>query len=114
MTARTSTRAPTASDISSDIELAKSENRGKWTKKSEKTVRPLSNIEFRDAAVTETRDLDENAILDLGAQIENAAITVEHASTRAGIPQFFIRTGCGAPRLRTMSDSLAVKQGELQ
>jgi uncharacterized protein YuzE len=45
-------------------------------------------IEFRDVPVTETRDLDENTILDLDAQGEIAAITVEHASKRAGIPQF--------------------------
>lgn len=45
-------------------------------------------IEFRDVPVSETRDLDENTILDLDAQGEILAITVEHASKRAGIPQF--------------------------
>jgi len=46
------------------------------------------HIEFRDAPVAETRDLDENTLLDLDAKGDICAITVEHASTRAGIPQF--------------------------
>ncbi len=46
------------------------------------------HIEFRDAPVAETRDLDENTLLDVDAQGEICAITVEHASERAGIPQF--------------------------
>ena len=45
-------------------------------------------IEFRDAPVAETRDLDENTILDVDAQGQICAITVEHASERTGIPQF--------------------------
>jgi uncharacterized protein YuzE len=45
-------------------------------------------IEFRDVPVSETRDLDENTLLDLDAQGNICAITVEHASTRAGIPEF--------------------------
>jgi uncharacterized protein YuzE len=45
-------------------------------------------IEFRDAAVAETRDLDENTLLDVDAAGSICAITVEHASDRAGIPQF--------------------------
>ena len=46
------------------------------------------HIEFKDAAVTETRDLDATTVLDLDAQGNVCAITVEHASQRAGIPQF--------------------------
>ena len=45
-------------------------------------------IEFRDVNVTETRDLDENTLLDLDDKGNIVAITVEHASDRAGIPQF--------------------------
>ena len=45
-------------------------------------------IEFRNAPVAVTRDLDENTVLDLDAQGNICAITVEHASTRAGAPQF--------------------------
>lgn len=45
-------------------------------------------IEFLDAPVTETRDLDENTVLDLDAQGNVCAITVEHASRRTGAPQF--------------------------
>jgi uncharacterized protein YuzE len=45
-------------------------------------------IEFRDAPIAETRDLDENTILDLDAKGNICAITVEHASTRADAPKF--------------------------
>jgi len=45
-------------------------------------------IEFRDAAVSETRDLDENTLLDVDASGNICAITIEHASQRADIPQF--------------------------
>ena len=45
-------------------------------------------IEFRDAPVSETRDLDENTILDVDVQGNICAITVEHASKRAGAPDF--------------------------
>ena len=45
-------------------------------------------IEFREAHVAETRDLDENTVLDFDADGNICAITLEHASTRAGIPQF--------------------------
>ena len=46
------------------------------------------HIEFRDQPVAETRDLDENTLLDVDAQGNICAITVEHASKRAGIPEF--------------------------
>ena len=46
------------------------------------------HIEFRSAPVAETKDLDENTLLDVDAEGGICAITVEHASTRAGIPQF--------------------------
>ena len=46
------------------------------------------HIEFRDVPVKETRDLDENTLLDLDDRGDICAITVEHASERAGIPQF--------------------------
>lgn len=45
-------------------------------------------IEFRDVPVVETRELDENTLLDLDARGDISGITVEHASERAGIPQF--------------------------
>jgi uncharacterized protein YuzE len=46
------------------------------------------HIEFRAAPIAETRDLDENTLLDVYADGNICAITVEHASQRAGIPQF--------------------------
>ena len=45
-------------------------------------------IEFRDAPVAETRDLDENTLLDVDAEGNICAITVEHASKRADTPTF--------------------------
>lgn len=45
-------------------------------------------MEFRDAPVVETRDLDENTILDLDAKGNICAITIEHASERTGAPDF--------------------------
>jgi uncharacterized protein YuzE len=45
-------------------------------------------IEFREAAVAETRDLDENTLLDVDSEGNICAITLEHASERTGIPQF--------------------------
>jgi uncharacterized protein YuzE len=45
-------------------------------------------IEFRDTAAAETRDLDENTILDLDKDGNICAITVEHASKLADIPEF--------------------------
>lgn len=37
-------------------------------------------IEFRDAPASETRDLDENTLLDVDAEGNICAITVEHAA----------------------------------
>lgn len=45
-------------------------------------------IELRPAAVAETRDLDENTLLDLDDKGNVCAITVEHAKERTGIPSF--------------------------
>jgi len=45
-------------------------------------------IEFRDSLVAETRDLDENTVLDVDADGHICFITIEHASQRAGAPQF--------------------------
>ncbi len=45
-------------------------------------------IELKDAPVADTRDLDENTLLDLDAQGNIRSITIEHASTRADAPQF--------------------------
>ncbi len=45
-------------------------------------------IEFRAAKVAETKDLDENTLLDLDKDGNICAITVEHAKDRADIPHF--------------------------
>jgi uncharacterized protein YuzE len=46
------------------------------------------HIEFRSVDVAETRDLDENTLLDIDKEGNICGITVEHASDRAGIPAF--------------------------
>ncbi|MGH7565617.1 MAG: DUF2283 domain-containing protein [Gemmatimonadota bacterium] len=51
-------------------------------------------IEFQEAPVAETRDLDENTLLDLDGKGNICAITVEHASERTGIPQFSYEQVC--------------------
>lgn len=45
-------------------------------------------IEFREAEVAETRDFDENTILDLDKNGDICAITIEHARERTDIPHF--------------------------
>ena len=46
----------------------------------------MLHIEFRAVPVAETRDLDNNVILDVDAHGNIYSITVEHASTRADAP----------------------------
>lgn len=45
-------------------------------------------IEFRKGEVSETRDLDENTLLDVDSAGQIVAMTIEHAHERADIPQF--------------------------
>ena len=45
-------------------------------------------IEFKSAEVAETKDLDENTLLELDRDGNICAITVEHARERADIPHF--------------------------
>ena len=45
-------------------------------------------IEFRAVEVAETRDLDENTLLDLDSNGNICGITIEHAHDRAEIPKF--------------------------
>jgi uncharacterized protein YuzE len=45
-------------------------------------------IEFRPAVVAETKDLDENTLLDVDNNGNICAITIEHAQERADIPHF--------------------------
>lgn len=46
------------------------------------------HIEFKAAAVAETKDLDENTQLDLDQNGQICALTIEHARDRADIPHF--------------------------
>lgn len=45
-------------------------------------------IEFRAAGIVETRDLDENTQIDVDADGQICALTMEHASQRAEPPRF--------------------------
>lgn len=45
-------------------------------------------IELRDVPVSETRDLDENTLIDLDERGGIYAITIEHASELANAPHF--------------------------
>ena len=45
-------------------------------------------IEFRQAEIIDTRDLDENTVLDLDRDGNVCAITMEHARERTEIPSF--------------------------
>ena len=45
-------------------------------------------IELKAGSVAETRDLDEDTLLDLDAQGQVLAITLEHATTRAELSSF--------------------------
>ena len=45
-------------------------------------------IEFKVTDMAETRDLDENTLLDFDSSGNICAITIEHARERTDIPQF--------------------------
>ena len=45
-------------------------------------------IEFKVGDVAESRDLDENTILDLDSKGNICAMTIEHAKDRTDMPHF--------------------------
>lgn len=45
-------------------------------------------IEFRPAEVAETKDLDENTLLDVDHDGNICGLTIEHANERADSPHF--------------------------
>ena len=47
-------------------------------------------IEFRDSGIVESRDLDENTILDVDATGNVCAITFEHASRRTDVSHLIV------------------------
>ncbi len=47
-------------------------------------------IEFRDSGVAESKDLDENTILDVDAKGNVCAITFEHASQRTDVSHLVV------------------------
>jgi uncharacterized protein YuzE len=47
-------------------------------------------IEFRAGGITESKDLDENTVLDLDAKGNVCAITFEHASQRTDVSHLVV------------------------
>ena len=47
-------------------------------------------IEFRDSGIAESKDLDENTILDVDAKGNVCAITFEHASQRTDVRHLIV------------------------
>ena len=47
-------------------------------------------IEFRDSGIAESKDLDENTILDVDAKGNICAITFEHASQRTDVSHLVV------------------------
>jgi len=47
-------------------------------------------IEFRDSDIEESKDLDENTILDVDAKGNVCAITFEHASRRTDVSHLIV------------------------
>jgi uncharacterized protein YuzE len=45
-------------------------------------------IELRPDGIVETKDLDENTQIDVDAQGNICALTIEHARERANLPHF--------------------------
>ncbi len=45
-------------------------------------------IEFRSGDIVESRDLDENTVIDLDADGNLCAMTIEHARERTDAPHF--------------------------
>ncbi|MGF1576966.1 MAG: DUF2283 domain-containing protein [Cyanophyceae cyanobacterium] len=45
-------------------------------------------IEFKGGDIVESRDLDEDTVLDVDAKGQICAMTIEHASERTDIPHF--------------------------
>ena len=43
-------------------------------------------IEFRKAGIAESRDLDEDTIIDVDAEGQICAMTIEHARDRTDVP----------------------------
>ena len=48
-------------------------------------------IEFRAERIVDTRDLDENTVMDLDAAGNLCAITFEHASSRTDVEQVTLK-----------------------
>jgi YD repeat-containing protein len=46
------------------------------------------NVAFRDAEVRETRDLDENTLVEYDAQGNLVSMTIEHARERVDLGSF--------------------------
>jgi len=45
-------------------------------------------LEFSDSAVSETKDINENILIDLDKDGNLVGMTIEHAKAKANIPEF--------------------------
>lgn len=52
-------------------------------------------ITFNDLQVTDTRDLDENTLVETDAEGQLVSLTVEHARERADLETFLYKTHRG-------------------
>lgn len=52
-------------------------------------------IEFRPVPIVETRELDENTLLELDGDGKLCALTLEHARDQADIPHVIFNQGSG-------------------
>jgi len=48
-------------------------------------------VEFADAPVTETREINENILIDLDGEGNLVAMTIEHARSKANLPEISFR-----------------------
>ncbi len=62
-------------------------------------------IEFRGSDISETRDLDENTVLDMDADGNVCAITFEHASQRTDVDHLTVARyrGITSPRSEVLA-----------
>ena len=59
-------------------------------------------LEFSDADVAETREINENIFMDIGTDGQLISMTIEHAKKNTDIPQFSYKEFTGTETLSTL------------
>ena len=67
-------------------------------------------IEFRDRDIVQSKDLDENTVLDLDAEGNVCAITFEHASDRTDVHRLTV-DGIAGVQTQVMLDTALAEPG---